>query len=71
MRQLNIDKANSQLIELINAVLNGEDVVITDAGYPIIKLVLIDPGWQRRGAINTTQLDIIINNEQSDELENS
>ena len=51
MRQLNIDKANSQLIELIHAALAGEDVMITEAGRPILKFVLIDPNWRRRGRL--------------------
>ncbi|MDM8521539.1 hypothetical protein QUF64_15955 [Anaerolineales bacterium HSG6] len=67
MRQLNINRADSQLMELIHAALNGEDVVITEAGHPVLKLVLVDPGWRRRGAVNTAQLDIIIGDSEQTE----
>lgn len=38
--QVNVHEAKSQLSKLIEAVLNGEEVVIARAGKPVVDLVL-------------------------------
>jgi antitoxin (DNA-binding transcriptional repressor) of toxin-antitoxin stability system len=60
---ISIEKAETQLLLLIKATLEGEEVVITENEVPIIKLVLINPIWPRRGAINPEQLNILISDE--------
>jgi prevent-host-death family protein len=42
MQTVNIHEAKSQLSRLIEAVVNGEDVVIAKAGTPIVRLVSVE-----------------------------
>jgi len=41
MHQVNIEEAQSQLPELINAAISGEEIVITRDNRPIVKLIPI------------------------------
>jgi prevent-host-death family protein len=43
MRKVNVAEAKTHLSELIQAVLDGEDVVIARNGTPMVKLVAADP----------------------------
>ncbi|MGF6996686.1 type II toxin-antitoxin system Phd/YefM family antitoxin [Paraburkholderia sp. GAS32] len=42
MQTVNIHEAKSQLSRLIEAVVNGEDVVIAKAGTPVVRLVPVE-----------------------------
>jgi prevent-host-death family protein len=45
---VNIHEAKTHLSKLIERVTNGEDVVIAKAGKPVVRLVAVTPGSQRR-----------------------
>jgi antitoxin (DNA-binding transcriptional repressor) of toxin-antitoxin stability system len=49
MRQISIEEAQVQFLGLIEAALNGEEIIITQEDQPIIKFVTIDsPKPQRQ-----------------------
>ncbi len=48
MQQVELDQVSTQLTQLIERALQGEEVVITQADRPILKLVRITPGTPRR-----------------------
>ncbi len=49
MTTVNIHHAKTHLSKLIEAVLNGEEVVIAKAGEPKVKLVPANPPKKRQG----------------------
>lgn len=53
MRQVSVEEAQVQFLALIEAALNGEEIIITQEDQPIIKFVTIDspkPPRQRGSA---------------------
>lgn len=53
MRQVSIQEAQVQFLGLIEAALQGEEIIITQGGQPILKFVMIDqpkPPRQRGSA---------------------
>lgn len=45
MQQIDLDKAKDQMAELIQSALDGEEVVITENGRPVLKIVpVLDVG---------------------------
>lgn len=48
MQQVNIEEAKSQLPDLIDAAVNGEEVVIAKDEQHLVKLVPISPAKPRR-----------------------
>jgi len=51
MTIVNIHHAKTHLSKLIEAVLNGEEVVIAKAGEPKVKLVIAEPKKRMPGAL--------------------
>lgn len=50
--QRNVAEAKAQLSQLLNAAVNGEDVVIARAGRAIVRLVpVVPPGKRRLGSL--------------------
>lgn len=43
MRFVSVEKANFQCLQLIKAALQGEEIIITQDGKPIIKFIPVDP----------------------------
>lgn len=48
MKIINIDQAQTQLYQLIESVRNGEDVVLSEAGNPVARLVVYEDVKQNR-----------------------
>lgn len=50
--QCNIPEAQNQLFKLVQAAMDGEDVVIVNQGIPLVRLVKIEnpPGHRQPGA---------------------
>jgi prevent-host-death family protein len=48
MKILNIEEASINLAQLIETALKGEDVVITEAGKPLVKLIPYETSTQVR-----------------------
>jgi prevent-host-death family protein len=48
MKIINIDQAQTQLYQLIESVRNGEDVVLSEAGNPVARLVVYQNAKQNR-----------------------
>jgi len=48
MQQVELDKVPMQLAQLIERALQGEEVIITQADRPILKLVRVTPDKPRR-----------------------
>jgi prevent-host-death family protein len=48
MKIINIDQAQTQLYKLIESVRNGEDVVLSEAGKPVARLVVYQDIKQNR-----------------------
>jgi prevent-host-death family protein len=48
MKIINIDQAQTQLYQLIESVRNGEDVVLSEAGNPVARLVVYQDVKQNR-----------------------
>jgi prevent-host-death family protein len=47
--QVNMLEAKTQLSRLVEAALNGEEVVIANRGKPVVRLVGIEPVVKRKG----------------------
>lgn len=50
MQQINLNEASKYLPELIEAVNNGEEIIITKDNQPVAKLVPVPPVKKRRPA---------------------
>lgn len=48
MQQINVAEASKRLPSLIEAVLNGEEIVITENNQPVVKLTPLLPVKRRR-----------------------
>jgi prevent-host-death family protein len=48
MRQVNVDEAKAELSQLLDAVENGERIVIARAGAPVAVLIRYKAGVRRR-----------------------
>jgi len=48
MHQIDIDQAKSQFAALLQAALDGDEVVITQNHQPVLKLVRVTPPVKRR-----------------------
>ena len=50
MQQINLIEASKHLPDLIEAAINGEEIVITKDNQPVAKLVAVPPPKKRRPA---------------------
>jgi prevent-host-death family protein len=50
MQQINLTEASKHLSELIEAVISGEEIVITKDEHPVVKIVPVSPVKKRRPA---------------------
>ncbi len=48
MQQIELDQVQTQLAQLLEQALRGEEVVITQADQPVLKLVRVKPNAPRR-----------------------
>ncbi len=48
MKIVNIDQAQTQLHQLIESVRSGEDIVLSEAGNPVARLVIYQDAKQNR-----------------------
>ena len=65
-RTVNIDEAKSQLQDLLAQALAGEEIIITEAGKPLARLVpVVASGKKRMAGLNRGKICM---SEDSDEL---
>lgn len=48
MQQIDIDQTKNQIDELLQAALNGDEIIITQDSEPVLKLVRVDATAKRR-----------------------
>jgi prevent-host-death family protein len=67
--QRNVAEAKTQLSQLLNAAMNGEEVVIARAGRAIVRLVPVEPvGTRRLGSMPLEVPDELFDPLTDDEL---
>jgi len=69
MRQINLEEAQTQFLSLIEAALNGEEIIITQENRPIIKFVTIDSPKPRRKPGSGKHLMITMSDDFDEPLE--
>lgn len=69
MQQVNIDQAKTQLDELLQAVLDGDEVIILRDDQPVVKLVPFAK-LQKRRVPGTAKGQIIMSPDFNEPLEN-
>jgi len=68
MQQINLTEASKNLPELIEAAINGEEIVITRDNHPVIKLTPISP-VKRRPLFGSAKSLITISDDFDEPLE--
>lgn len=70
MENVTIDQAETNLSQLLSRVERGEEIVISDQGVPIAKLVPVRSGSRRRSSLGMDQGKLIISDDFNDPLPN-
>ena len=67
MPQIDIAKALDEIAELIDAAINGEEVIITKDDLPVVKLMPISPPKKRRSPLFGSDKGLIAISDDFDE----
>ena len=67
MQQINLAEAAKNLPELIEAAINGEEIVITKDEQPVVKLVPVPPAKKRHPAKAGSAKGLVIISDDFDE----